>query len=67
MRLLFVVSLTKHVNDLLGFSPEGAGEHVVFFPTLFSVQLRLETAKALGTGISIWETGQGLDYFYDLI
>ncbi|RHZ72251.1 hypothetical protein Glove_243g47 [Diversispora epigaea] len=41
--------------------------HEVWFPSLKSIKTRIDMAEDYGTGLSLWEIGQGLDYFYDLL
>ena len=61
--LRWVAEPAEHV---LTYRNQGKEVHVLY-PTLKSVHERLQAAAASETGISIWELGQGLEYFFDLL
>lgn len=66
-RMLYDRGSAEH---LFRYSPEGVppgSRAVCYYPTLWSVAERLRLAASEGAGVALWEVGQGLDYWYDLM
>ncbi|GAV03212.1 hypothetical protein RvY_13671 [Ramazzottius varieornatus] len=43
------------------------GEHIVHYPTLKSLDERINLSIMMNVGLAIWDLGQGLEYFLDLL
>lgn len=61
-KMIWDSSSAEHYLEYKG----GPGRNRVFYPSLMSIKMRLQLFSQLRVGTSLWELGQGLDYFFDL-
>eukprot|EP00055_Hartaetosiga_balthica_P004536 m.12005 g.12005 ORF g.12005 m.12005 type:complete len:443 (+) comp3934_c0_seq1:262-1590(+) len=59
--------LEKAREHVFHFGGKNHRSSFIFYPTLASIQERLDLFEEYGCGVAIWEIGQGLDYFYNLL
>ncbi|CAN0548559.1 unnamed protein product, partial [Ectocarpus sp. 12 AP-2014] len=57
----------EHILSYRERRAEGIQEHVATFPTLAFIQERIDLASELGVGLALWELGQGMPYWFDLL
>eukprot|EP00752_Nemacystus_decipiens_P006333 g5709.t1 len=57
----------EHIMSYRGRGGNAIDDHLATFPTLAFIQERVDLAQQLGVGLALWELGQGMPYFFDLI
>lgn len=60
-------SMRTHAVKLCCAVQDGGLRHTVYYPTPAALETRIKLASELGVGLSIWELGQGMDSFLDLL
>ncbi|VDL18845.1 unnamed protein product [Hymenolepis diminuta] len=58
---------TESSEHSMEYTDEKGNQHSLYFPTIYSIAKRVSMAEDLGTGLSIWEIGQGFKSFYEQI
>lgn len=61
------VTYDKATREHVFTVSHGSTKSVMYYPTERSLQERIQLAERLGCGITIWEIGQGLDHWMDLL
>ena len=56
----------KYEEHVLAYT-EDSTKVEVYYPTQTMLQVRADSAQKMGVGLAIWELGQGLDIFFDIL